>query len=292
MKPPPFDHVAPRSVQEAVSLLERHGEGARILAGGQSLVPLLNMRLARPSVLIDLNRVSELDYIREEDGEIAIGAMTRKRTVEWSEIVRLRQPLLRAATLLVAHPQIRTRGTVGGSLAHADPAAEYPAVAVATDARLRVAGPTGERTIAARDFFVSYLTTALGPREVLTEVRFPSLGSDTGWSVQEVSRRHGDFAMVGAVATASLDRRGRISRARVVLFGVGATPVQARRAEEVLTGAAPGRKLLEEAARRATEEIEEPLSDLHASAEYRRHLAGVLTRRALLEAAARAGAHA
>jgi carbon-monoxide dehydrogenase medium subunit len=277
-------------VQEAVSLLERYGEGAKILAGGQSLVPLLNMRLARPAVLIDLNRVSELDYVREEDGEIAIGAMTRKRAVERSETVRSRQPLLHAATLLVAHPQIRTRGTVGGSLAHADPAAEYPAVAVATDAKLRVAGPAGERTIAARDFFVSYLTTALDPSEVLTEVRFPSVGSDTGWSVQEVSRRHGDFAMAGAVAAASLDRRGRFSRARLVLFGVGATPLQARRAEDLLTGEAPRRELFEEAARTVTEEVEAPLSDLHASAEYRRHLAGVLSRRALAEAAERARA--
>ena len=162
MKPAPFEYFDPRTVEEAVALLREHGEEAKILAGGQSLMPLLNMRMARPEALIDLSRVAGLEYIRETDGALAIGAMTSKRTVERSGLVKSRQPLLHAATRLVAHPQIRNRGTVGGSMAQADPAAEYPAVALVLDAELRAVGPDGERVIDACDFFVSYLTTALG----------------------------------------------------------------------------------------------------------------------------------
>jgi carbon-monoxide dehydrogenase medium subunit len=180
MKPSSFDYVAPSTVKEAVSLLADHGEEAKLLAGGQSLIPLLNMRLARPAILIDVSRLAELDYIRETDGALTIGAVTRKRAVERSPLVERRQPLLHGATLLVGHPQIRNRGTVGGSLAHADPAAEYPAVAMALEARLRVVGSTGDRTIEAADFFRTYLTTALEPAEMLVEVRVPPLSDGTG----------------------------------------------------------------------------------------------------------------
>ncbi len=292
MKPPPFDYAAPTTMAEALSLLEEHEGEAKILAGGQSLMPLLNMRLARPGLLIDLNTLADLDYIREVDGGLAVGAMTRKRTVEDSALVKSRHPLLHAATLLIGHRQIRNRGTVGGSLAHADPAAEYPAVALALDAEVRAVGSNGSRTIRAADFFVSYLTTALAPTEVLAEVRFPRLAENTGWSVMEVARRHGDFAMAGVVATLALDAGRRCTDARIVLFGVGATPVRAQEAEQMLDGEAPGEKLFEDAGRMASEAIDEPLSDVHASAEYRRHLARVLTRRALAEAAMRAaGGH-
>jgi carbon-monoxide dehydrogenase medium subunit len=289
MKPPSFEYAAPSTVAEAVSLLQQHGGEAKILAGGQSLMPLLNMRFARPTALIDLRQVADLDGIREANGGLAIGAMTTKRAVERSALVKSRQPLFHGATLWIAHPQIRNRGTVGGSMAQADPAAEYPAVALALDAEFRAAGPGGERSIPAEDFFVTYLTTALDENEVLTEVRVPALPERTGWSIQEVARRHGDFAMVGAAITVTLGGGGRCSDARVVLFGVGPTPLRARGAEQVVSGEAPDEAVFAEAGKKAGEELDEPLSDVHASAEYRRHLAQVLTRRGLAEAAGRAG---
>src|SRR5579862_1798385 len=185
MKPPVFDYAAPKTVDEAVGLLAQHEGEAKILAGGQSLMPLLNMRLARPALLVDIARVDGLDQIREVGGGLAIGAMTRQRTVEHSAVVRTHFPLLHTAILNIAHPQNRNQGTVGGSLAHADPAAELPAVAVAVDAEFRAVGPAGERRITAADFFVTYLTTALEPTEVLTEVHFPALPPRTGWSFVE-----------------------------------------------------------------------------------------------------------
>ena len=288
MKPPRFDYADPRTLGEAVALLEQHEGEAKLLSGGQSLVPLLNMRLARPAILVDLAKVAGLDHVREDGDTLAIGAMTRQRTVELSPVVKARHPMLHAATLHIAHPQNRNQGTVGGSLAHADPAAELPALALVLGAELRAMGPRGERTIGAADFFVTYLTTALEPAEILIEARFPMLPARTGWSVTEVARRHGDFALAGVMATITLDDRGRCATARLVLFGVGATPVRAPRAEQMLAGEKPEPSLLERAGRAASEEIDEPLSDVHASAEYRRDLARVLGRRALAEAAARA----
>ena len=288
MKPPPFEYEAPTTIQEVVALLQQHDGEAKILAGGQSLMPLLNMRFARPTALIDLGRLTDLDYIREENGALAIGAMTTKRTVERSELVKSRQPLLHASTAWIAHPQIRNRGTVGGSMAQADPAAEYPAVALALDAEFVIAGPDGTRSVAASDFFVTFLTTALEENEVLTEIRVPVLPERTGWSIQEVARRHGDFAMVGAVTTLGLGGGGACESARVVLFGVGPTPQRATAVEQALIGQAPSEALFAEAAAKAAEGLEDTLSDLHASAEYRRHLAQVLTRRGLTEAAERA----
>ena len=287
MKPPSFEYAAPSTVAEAVSLLQQHGGEAKILAGGQSLMPLLNMRFARPTALIDLGRLTDLDYIREENGTLAIGAMTTKRSVERSDLVKSRQPLLHASTTWIAHPQIRNRGTVGGSMAQADPAAEYPAVALALDAEFVIVGPDGQRSVAASDFFVTYLTTALEENEVLTEIRVPVLPEGTGWSIQEVARRHGDFAMVGAVATLGLGGSSCDS-ARVVLFGVGATPQRASSVEQALIGQAASEALFAEAAEKAAEGLEDTISDVHASADYRRHLARVLTRRALAEAAERA----
>jgi carbon-monoxide dehydrogenase medium subunit len=289
MKPPRFDYAAPTTVAEAVSLLKQHDAEAKILAGGQSLMPLLNMRLTRPGMLVDLGKIPELNYIREVDGAIVIGAMTTKRSVEDSDLVKSRQPLLHAATVLIGHGAIRNRGTVGGSLAHADPAAEYPALAVALDAQLRAVGPNGVRSIKAADFYVSYLTTALEPTEILTEVQFPVLAGGTGWSCMEVVRRHGDFAMTGAMVMVTLAADGRCSGARIVLFGVGAVPLRATAAEQVVIGQKPSDQVFQDAGQKAADAVEEPMSDTHASGEYRRYLAQVMTRRALAEAMTRVG---
>ncbi|MFQ5668604.1 MAG: FAD binding domain-containing protein [Candidatus Binatia bacterium] len=290
MKPPSFDYAAPNTVGEAVAMLQQHAGDAKILAGGQSLMPLLNMRLARPALLVDVARIDGLDYIRDAEGSLAIGAMTRQRSVEHSDLVKRRFPLVHTATLHVAHPQNRNQGTVGGSLAHADPAAEYPAVALALDAEFRAVGPAGERCINAADFFLTYLTTALEPAEVLTEVRFPALPPRTGWAFTEVARRHGDFALAGVVAWVACDGGGRCSAARIVLFGVGATPVRVRATEQLLVGEQLSERLFDHAGRKASAEIDAPLSDVHASTEYRRALASVLTRRTLAEATTRARA--
>ena len=288
MKPAAFEYAAPSSIAEALALLRTQDGDAKILAGGQSLMPLLAMRLARPSLLVDLGRIAGLDSIREESGVIAIGAMTTKSAIEHSDLVRTRQPLFHEATRLIGHPQIRNRGTVGGSMAQADPAAEYPAAALALDAKMRVVGDAGERIIDAADFFVSTLTTALEPGEILIEVRLPMLAPGTGWSILEVSRRHGDFAMAGAAAMVALDA-GRVRSARIVLFGVGPVPLRARAAEDAVAGKPPAAATWASAAAHARDAVEEPLSDSHASAAYRRHLAGVLVERALAEAVTRAG---
>jgi carbon-monoxide dehydrogenase medium subunit len=287
MKPAPFEYFAPARVAEAASILSRYDGEAKALAGGQSLVPLLNMRLARPQALVDLNRVPGLDGISEEDGRLVIGAMTRQRDVERSYVASRVQPLLHDAVRQIAHPQIRNRGTIGGSLAHADPAAELPAVALALGAEFRVTGPQGDRTIPADEFFVTFLTTSLQPDEVLTSVSFPKRAAGSGWSVQEVARRHGDFALAGAAVTVSFDG-SRCADARIALFGVGATPVRAQAAEAALRGESISEAALDGAAGKAASEIDEPLTDIHASSDFRRHLAGTMTRRALLEAVQRA----
>jgi len=292
MKPAPFDYMTPGTVEEAVSLLQKYesdGVEAKILAGGQSLVPLLNMRMARPEVLIDLRKCSALNYIREEGGVLAIGAMTSKRAVEDSALVKSRQPVLHAATLQIGHRPIRTRGTVGGSMAQADPAAEYPAMALLLGAEMKVVGPDGVRSIPAASFFITYLTTDLSSSEILTEVRIPVLPSGMGWSLQEIARRHGDFAMAGIALTLTLDASGACEDARVVGFGLSATPLRLTAAEECVQGRHPSADLFRDAGSRAAAQIEDPLSDLHASADYRRHLAEVLVQRCLAEAVERAG---
>ena len=289
MKPAPFEYAAPHTLGEALSVLsDNDPDEVKILAGGQSLMPLLNMRLARPQILLDLTRVEELDYIRETDAGFAIGAMTTKRAVEESAAVRAGSPLFWAATTMIGHPQIRNRGTVGGSMVQADPAAEYPAAAIALDVELVVRGPGGERTMAADDFFVTYLTTSIEPDEILTEVRVPKHSPGTGWSIQEVARRHGDFAIVGAVATLRLEG-GRCADPRIVIFGATDRARRQPEAEAVLAGQTPGEAVFEAAGARVAEALEDPTQDVHASAEYRRDLAGTLTRRALAEAVTRAG---
>jgi aerobic carbon-monoxide dehydrogenase medium subunit len=254
VKPPPFDYVAPTSLEEALAALAEHGEDAKVLAGGQSLIPLLSLRLARPTALIDLNRVTELDGVIV-NGTTSIGAITRHRTVERSAELARAVPLLAAAVPYIGHTAIRTRGTIGGSLAHADPAAELPAVALALDATFEVrSSARGTRTITAEEFFAGYFTTSLEPDEILVKVTFPTAAPGTKVSVQEMARRHGDFAMVAVMASVGPDGDHRIALVNVA------------DASEV--------------ADLATRDLE-PVADLHASSAYRKHVAGVLVRRAL-----------
>ena len=285
MKPPKFEYHAPSTLDEALALLARYNGDAKLLAGGQSLVPLLNFRLARPAALIDLNRITSLAYIREHDGHVRLGAMTRQRAIEFSPVVARRLPLLREATRWVGHLPIRSRGTIGGSIAHADPSAEYPAVLTALEGEVVARGPKGERTLSSGVLFETYLTTTLAPDEILTEVRLPVMAEGAGWAFEELARRHGDFAIVG-VAAAVWRSGGRVT-ARLATAGAGGTPQRLRAAEEIVERDGLGAAAIEAAGRRASELVE-PDADIHASADYRRHLAGVLTERALKRAAERA----
>jgi aerobic carbon-monoxide dehydrogenase medium subunit len=287
MKLPSFDYEAPETVSEAVELLGEHLDEASVLAGGQSLIPLLALRLAHPAVLIDINGVDGLSGVSTTDGQVVIGAMTREYVAEESATVAVAVPLLAAALPLIGHEAIRSRGTIGGSLAHADPAAELPAVARALDAEFVVRSASGERVIPAADWFEGYLTTSRRPDELLVEVRFPAAGRGTGISFQEVARRHGDFAVVGLAASLTLSD-GAISDARLAFSGVSDVPVRAAGAEDLLVGERPSADLFDEAARRATEDIDPP-ADLHGSSDYRKKVAAALVRRGLRAAAENAG---
>lgn len=288
MKPAPFEYVRPGSLDEALDVLHERGDDAKVLAGGQSLVPMMNFRLARPAVLVDLNGLGDLAYIRPANGGLALGAMTRQRTIEKSAVVRERAPLLAEATPLIGHVPIRTRGTIGGSLVHADPAAEYPVVMVALDAEFTLARKGGTRRVAAADFFDTYLSTTIGPDEILTEIRMPSVAPRAAVAFVEISRRHGDFALVAAGTVVDVDGGGRIAEARIALGGVGPRPVRARTAERMLVGQRPTAALLAEAAASVMPDTDPP-EDIHASAEYRREMSAVFTRRALTAALAKLG---
>ena len=288
MKPPPFEYAAPRKTDEAVALLAQHGDRAKVLAGGQSLVPLLNFRLAQPEVLVDVNRVAELAYVRPVDSGIAFGALTRQHTVERSDDVRARLPIVTEACRLIGHLPIRHRGTIGGSLAHADPASELPAVMVALEAELTAVRRGGRRTLPAEQFFRGIFTTALAPDELLTEIRVPGLPPRTGSAFVEIARRAGDFAIVGIAALVTLDDAGRVGRARLALCGVGPTPIRAREAERVLEGERPEGRALDEAADRIVAATDPP-GDVHASAAFRKKLARHVGRQAIGLAARRAG---
>jgi CO/xanthine dehydrogenase FAD-binding subunit len=287
MKPPEFKYVAARTVDEAIRHLGSHGEGAKVLAGGQSLTPMLNFRLLHPEVLVDINRVKELDFLSEKDGRLRIGALTRHRTVASSKLISEKWPVLSAAAAEVAHPAIRNRGTFGGSVAHADPAAEFPMITMLLDAEMKIASAGGAKTIKARDFFVSYLTTALQDGEILTEIQIPPLPAQTGWGFEELSRRPGDFAIAAAATTLTMKGKKCIE-ARICMAGVGATALRAPAAEAMLKDQELSGDLLEKAAHQASEDTD-PSNDLHASANFRRHVAGVLVRRVLENAAQRAG---
>lgn len=288
MKPPPFEYFAPTTTAEALELLSQYGYEAKPLAGGQSLIPTMNFRLAQPGVLIDLNPISELAYIRpDEPGGLRIGAMTRQRQVERDPLIAERAPLLGETMPYIAHPQIRNRGTFGGSLAHADPAAELPAVATALDARFCARSQAGERWIPANEFFVSLFATALEPDELLVEIALPPLAPRTGWAFTEMARRHGDYALVGVAAVVTLDERGHCQAAKLVFLSVGDGPVEAQQAANLLIGQVPNAEAIRAAAETAATADIAPNGDIHASAEFRRHLAGVLARRVLTQAVER-----
>ncbi len=286
MKLPCVEYEAPTTVAEAVELLTEHQDEASVLAGGQSLIPLLALRLARPAMLIDINGLGELSGVSVTDGWVAIGAMTREYVAEESEMVADTVPLLAAALPLIGHEAIRSRGTIGGSLAHADPAAELPAVARALDAEFVVRSQSGDRVIPAAEWFEGYLTTSRRPDEILVEVRFPVAARGTGVTFQEIARRHGDFAIVGLAASLTLTG-GTIGDARLAFAGMSDLPVRAAEAEDLLVGERPSTDLFEEAARRATADIDPP-ADLHGSSEYRKKVAATLVRRGLQAAAGNA----
>lgn len=284
MKPPRFAYHDPSTRSEVLALLETYTDDAKVLAGGQSLVPLLNMRLAQPAHLLDINRLSDLTYIREVNGGLAIGSLTRQRDIERSSLVRRLCPLLAEAIPFIGHAPIRSRGTVGGSLAHADPAAELPAVLLALGGYVHAESHTGSRQIPAEAFFVSQLQTSLTPTELLTEAWFPIAPLRSGAAFVEVSRRHGDFALVGVAAQLTLHENGTIAAAHLALMGVAATPVRAEAAEVSLLGQHPDEEAFTAAAKQITADLD-PDTDLHASAEYRRSVAVVLVNRALHTAA-------
>jgi len=288
MKPAPFEYFDPDNEEEVLDLLTQYGDDAKLMAGGQSLGPLLNMRLSAPQVIIDLNRVAGLDYQREEDGWLVLGALTRQSTLEDDAILRERQPLIAESVPYVGHRAIRNRGTVGGSLVHADPAAEWPALVTALEAELIVhrAGE-GTRILSPDDFFLSSLTTTLEPADVLVEVRVPPWPLGAGWAFVEFSRRHGDFALVGVATRLGLDEAGRCTDARLSLIGAGPISIRARQAEAFLQGEIANDELFEAAAQKAGTEVD-PEGDIHASSDFRRHLTTVLVSRALAQAAKRA----
>lgn len=290
MKPAPFKYYAPTTVDEALVHLARHGWDAKVLAGGQSLIPMMNFRLAQPSVLVDLNRVSELFYLEpSSDGGLRVGAMTRQRRMELDALVSQRAPMIHEALPKVAYPQIRSRGTFGGTIAHADPSAELVAASVALRARFRLRKGNSERWIPASDFFVGLFTTVLEPEELLVEVALPPMPRRCGWSFLEVARRHHDFALVGVAAVVTLDNEGRCDDTRLVYFSVGDRPVEAHQAAALLRGQMPTSEVVREAAETAGAADVDPTSDINASADYRRHLVKVLGRRALTEALEKAG---
>jgi carbon-monoxide dehydrogenase medium subunit len=285
VKAAPFEYACPDTIEEAVALMDEHGAEARPLAGGQSLVPLMAFRLARPAVLVDLNRLHDLAGIDSRADDVQVGAMVRELAAERSTTIAERVPLLAAALPFIGHHAIRARGTIGGSCAHSDPAAELPAVAVAMGARFTARSHRrGDRSIAAADFFESHFTTALADDELLIDVTFPVTADRMGVAFHELARRHGDFAVVGVAAMLGL-HDGRIRDARVVVTGVAERPFRATAAEATLVDAEPTVAVFTEAGRVARQDLEPP-SDLHGSAAYRRHVAGVLIRKALVEAAA------
>lgn len=289
MKPPQFKYFAPATIEEALAYMAEYGYEAKALAGGQSLIPTMNFRLAQPEVLVDLNNIPELAYIRSgDDGGVLIGTMTRQRQVEREVLIAERTPLVYEAMPYIAHPQIRNRGTFGGSIAHTDPASELPAVTTALNGRFRVRSQSNERWIPADEFFVDLFTTALEPEELLIEIALPPMPSGSGCAFREVSRRHGDYALVGVAAVVTLDENEICLKARLVYFSVGVGPVEAHQAIAALQG----QKLTPEAIQAAAETAAmidiDPPSDIHASAGYRRHLAKVLARQVLEEANVRA----
>lgn len=288
MKPAPFEYHAPSSIEEVVTLKSQYGDDAKFLAGGQSLVPAMNFRIVQPSVLIDLNRASELSYIREDGNVIRIGSMARERHLEFDASIEKRTPLLHEAVPNIAHPQIRNRGTIGGSIVNADPAAELPVLMIALNARLKARNKSTERWITAKDFFAGMFTTALEPDEALVEIELPFAEPRTGWSFMEVAPRSGDYAMMGVATSVTLDENGKCKSAKLVYLNAGDGPVDAVEAAQSLVGKSLNDKLFESAAVIASEKEIIPFGNIHASAEFQRHLAKTLTMKTLKIAVERA----
>jgi aerobic carbon-monoxide dehydrogenase medium subunit len=283
MIPMSFDYEVAESVDHAIELLGEHGDESKLIAGGHSLIPLMRLRLAIPTVLIDVGRIDDLSYVRDDGDHLAIGALTRHREVHFNDLINEHCGILGYTAGLLGDPSVQHRGTLGGTLAHGDPAGDMPSVVSALEGEIVVKGPDGERTIPALDFFQDYLMTDLDEQEVITEVRVPKLGPNTGWSYKKFSRRSQDWAIVGVAAVVEKNN-GSIDSARIGLTSMGSTPVRARAVEEALSGA--GDDDVAEAAN-AADEGTEPGSDDAASAEFRRHLARVWTRRAIEEALSR-----
>lgn len=289
MKPAPFEYHAPESIEQALELLHEYGDEAKILAGGQSLVPAMNFRIVQPSVLVDINRLPEISYIREDDGAVLrVGAMTRERQLEFGPLISKRTPLLAEALPFIAHPQIRNRGTIGGSLVNADPAAELPVLMLALDARLKGRTVSSERWVDAQDFFVGMFTTALAPDEILVEIELPFMPARTGWSFMEVSPRAGDYALMGVAVLVTLDANGKCNRAKLVYLNAGDGPVVAKEAAQFLEGKKVDDKVIASTAALASEKEITPFGNVHASPEFQQHLANVLTKKALKQALQRA----
>lgn len=284
MKPSKFSYLRPTTLREALELLAQYGEDAKIMSGGQSLIPLLNMRLSTPEYIIDLGRVDELNGIREEADAIVIGGMTKHGNVEKSNLVKQNCPLLSEGIRWVGHTQIRNRGTVGGSIAHADPSAELPCIITALRGEIVVASRDEELTLSPEEFFLSYLLTSLQPDQLVKEVCFPKMKQGSGYAFEEISRRYGDFAMAEAAVVIHLDSNGAISDAKIALGGANPVPFIPEDTEEFLKGKIPTTNLIKEAAFMQLDDLD-PEGDLHGSAKYRRHLSGVLLERALTKAA-------
>ena len=290
MKPASFKYFAPTSVEETLAHLAEHGWDAKVLAGGQSLIPMMNFRLAQPEILIDINNLSELSNINSDDnGGLLIGSMVRHYQVEHSPLVAERTPLIYETMPQIATSQIRSRGTFGGSIAHADPSAELPAVSVALEGRYRLQSQSGDRWVPANEFFVGMYTTQLEPEELLVEVEIPPQKPNTGWALVEVARRLHDFALVGAAAVVRLNDKDECEDAKLVLFSVGEGPMEAHKAVDVMIGQKLDQDVIREAAEVASSEDIDPSSDIHATAKFRRHLAGVLSHRAIEQAVGRIG---
>jgi len=284
MKPAKFEYFAPNHVTEALALMSDKGENARFLAGGQSLVSMMNFRLATPSVLVDLNEIPKLRKVHiGVSGELQVGAMTRTRQIETDPAIAGANPLLSATAAHIAHFQIRNRGTIGGSLAHADPAAEFPGVALVCDARILVRDQDGRRTVKAKDFFKGVFANELSVGDLIEKIIFPPWPPDRCWAFQEISRREGDFAIIGIAAWFDVDEIGKISDTRIAAIGAGDTPLRLNSAESTLLGHSPDADLFALAASVGGEDLD-PGSDIHASAEYRREVGAVLIERVLLEA--------
>jgi 6-hydroxypseudooxynicotine dehydrogenase subunit alpha len=288
MKPAPFEYHVPDTLEQALDLMGQHADEAKILAGGQSLVPAMNFRVVKPGMLIDLNRVMELGFIREEAETVRIGAMTRERHLEFDPLIAKHIPLLTEATPFIAHPQIRNRGTLGGSLVNADPAAELPVLMLALSARLKAKNTSGERWIDAHDFFAGMFTTALAPDEILVEIKLPFMPPRTGWSFMEIAPRAGDYALMGVAALVTMDETGKCQQAKLVYLNAGDGPVDAKESAKSLEGETPNDKLIESVAALAGEKEINPFGNIHTSPEFQRHLARVLTKNALKQAIWRA----